>query len=303
MANSSGAIQSRKVHSNLLENGFDSLLSAAEAVQRDEGPRSLKEAVLHIGNGAELLVKAKLAEEHWTLIFSNTDQASYEKLTAEEFPSVDFPKAVDRLRNIVGVEVDKSLFEHVESLRKLRNKLTHFTTTLDPTRTKSLVAKSMTFCVEFCEQQSMVTVEAEDKLGEIVRNLAELQEFVNDRMNTISEELECSHVLECPECWQEAMVSENGDLHCKFCRYRTVAREFAESKSQRPVEDCPECLQESTFAFELYDNDSGGWFCYSCGEGGENYDHCMRCNQMAYFPDPEDFEICDDCMTYIANLK
>ena len=92
MVSSSSDNQSEQLQLNLLDNALDSLLSAAEAVQRNEGPRSLKEAVLHLGNGIELLVKARLAREHWSLIFSNTDQASYDKLTDAEFTSVDFPR-------------------------------------------------------------------------------------------------------------------------------------------------------------------------------------------------------------------
>ena len=97
MVNDNTDNQSEQLQLNLLDNALDYLLSAAEAVHRDEGPRSLKEAVLHLGNGIELLVKARLARDHWTLIFSNTDQASYDKLADAEFSSVDFPKAIVRL--------------------------------------------------------------------------------------------------------------------------------------------------------------------------------------------------------------
>ena len=188
MVNDNTVNQSEQLQLNLLDNALDYLLSAAEAVHRDEGPRSLKEAVLHLGNGIELLVKARLARDHWTLIFSNTDQASYDKLADAEFSSVDFPKAIARLEQIARVSVDKAVISHINSLRKLRNRLTHYTATLDSAQTKSLVAKSMAICVEFCEQQDMATPDSESKLGEIYLNLVELQEFVNERLKTISEE-------------------------------------------------------------------------------------------------------------------
>ena len=88
------------VQLNLIENGLDFLLSAAESVQRDENPRSLKDAVLHVANGTELLFKARLTGEHWSLIFSNPSDASHEKLAGEEFHSVEFEKAVERLGSV-----------------------------------------------------------------------------------------------------------------------------------------------------------------------------------------------------------
>ena len=299
--NSNTGSQPEQVHNNLVGNALDFLLSAAEAVQRDKGPRSLKEAVLHLADGSDLLIKARLMREHWSLVFSDTDQASYEKLSEAEFRSVDFGKAVDRLGKIAGVHLDKSAIVHVENLRKLRNRLTHFTTTLDSAQTKSLVAKSMNFCVEFCEQQGMTDTDVQSKLGEISGNLTELQEFVDDRMNTITKELKDSLVFECPECWQEAMVSEEGDLNCKFCMYRTDAGDFAQSQSEGSVADCPECGHESTFAFVPYGNGSGGWHCFSCGAGGDDYDHCMRCDQMAYFANHDDIKFCDECWSHIMS--
>lgn len=56
--------------------------------------------------------------------------------------------------------------------------MAHFTATLNSAQAKSLVAKSTSFCVEFCEQQGMATPNAESALGEIHHNLDKLQEFV-----------------------------------------------------------------------------------------------------------------------------
>ena len=289
---------------NLLDNALDFLLSAAEAVRRDEGTRSLKEAVLHLGNGVELLVKARLAREHWSLIFSSIDQANYDKLADGEFTSVDFPKAVARLEQIVRVPIDKSIIFHVDNLRKLRNRLAHFTAELDPVQTKSLVAKSMSFCVEFCEQQSMVSSDATGKIGEIQVNLTGFQEFVDDRMKSISEEWKGALIWECPGCWQEALVSDGGEVECKFCKRRFTPQELAFRYSEDVPEDCPHCDAESSFAFVLYTNEDGRWVCFSCGEGGENYDSCVRCYRLTYSPGHDGgIAICDSCWWYIMDQQ
>ena len=295
--------QPDQVQLNLLENALDFLLSAAEAVRRDEGPRSLKESVLHLANGIELLVKARLVREHWSLIFSNINQASVEELAKADFASVDFPTAVKRLEQIAGVTIDKSVLSHIDSLRKLRNQITHFTAPLDSTQTKSLVAKSMTFGVEFCDEQDMVATDVASKIGEIHVNLTELQEFVDARMKSISGEWKGAGIWECPECWQEALVIDGGEVDCKYCKCTFDPSEMASSHSEESVEDCPECGGEQTFAFILYNNDAGGWLCFSCGEGGADYDHCMRCDSMESFSRSEDFKVCSSCWSHILNRE
>ena len=171
-----------------------------------------------------MLFKARLAEEHWTLIFANPDEASHEKLAGEEFRSLDFQRVVERLDKVAKVQIDKDTNAHLNNLRKFRNRLTHFTAGLEPEQTKSLVAKSMALCIKFCEEQGMMQRESESKLGEIHQNLAELQEFVDERMKAISDEWKDTFIVECPECWQEALVIDGREVHCKFCRMNVPLR-------------------------------------------------------------------------------
>ena len=298
MVNDNTSNQSEQLQANLLENGLDFLLSAAEVLNRDGGPRSLKDAVLHLANGIELLVKARLAREHWSLIFSDINKASYEELSKADFKSVDYPTTTKRLEQIVGVSIDKSVSTHVNSLRKIRNKLTHFTATLDPAQAKSLLAKSMNFCIEFCEQQNMVSGDVESKLGEINMNLMVLQEFVADRMKSISREWKDTVIWECPECWQEALIVDGGEVTCAFCRRKADPQELAEGHSDLPnVEDCPECGEESTFAFVLYTNEDARWVCFFCGQSGENYDNCGRCDRMTHSPESGGIPLCEACLS------
>lgn len=303
MVSSSTNNQSEQVQLSLLENALDSLLSAAEAVHRDEGPRSLKEAVLHLANGAELLVKARLAREHWSLIFSNINQASFGELAKADFESVNFSIACKRLEQIAGVPLDKSVIAYVDNLRKLRNQLTHFTATLDSAQAKSLVAKTMNFCLEFCEQQDMITPDMEDLLGPIHRNLARLTEFVEERSEANWEEewedRENRLIWDCPECWQSTLVIDNGDVDCKFCKRKFEPRKVAEINAiVQPVDDCLECGAESTVAFAktIMDRNFPDWICFSCGV---IYGHCFECygyDQLTPIDDSSDILYCEKCL-------
>ena len=275
--------RSEQLKTSLLDNAFDALSSAADAVNRDQGPRGLKEAVLHLANGVELVLKARIAQEHWTLVFANVDQAGYAKIRDGDFVSVDFPKALVRLDNIMEVTIPKASTDHLGSLRKIRNKLMHHTTALDSAQTKSLVAKGMSFCVDFCETQNMLDPDAEGKLREIRMNLRGFQEFVDERMSIIINEANYTLIWECPECLQEALTIDGGVVQCQFCGNNADPQKLADSNSEVEPEDCPECWTEQTFAFVLRNNENGMWACFSCGEHSENYDHCMRCDRLVYF--------------------
>ena len=303
MADGIANIQTEQLQLSLLENALDFLLSAAESVHRDDSPRSLKDAVLHVANGVELLVKSRLAREHWTLIFSSIDKASQERLIKGDFVSVDFQNTLTRLEQIVGISIDDPFNTHLDDLRKVRNRLTHFTATLDPVQTRSLLAKSMNWFVDFCEQQDLVTPEVQSQFGEIHKNLTALQEFVDGRMERILDEWKDALIWECPECWRQALVIDAGEAHCKFCLHKTDPQELAASNTEIPVEDCPECDAESTFALVLYNNEEGEWVCFACGVSGEDYAPCMRCDRMENFPDQDEVHICESCWSDVMSRR
>ncbi len=301
MSNRSSTDPSERLECGLLDSALDFLLSAAESCRRDEGPRSLKDAVLHVANGVELLVKARLAREHWSLIFAQVNVAQYSKVDSADFISVDFSTACRRLENIAGVKVENSGNFPVARLRKLRNRLTHFTSEVELQQAKSLVAKAMAFCVEFCEQQGMVSIDSEDKLSGIHMNLTEFEEFVDERMKNISEELKFHFVWTCPECWQAALSVDAGVVECMFCRKQHSPQELAAKEGEGSARDCPECWTESSLAFVLYNNEYGEWVCFSCGESGANYRDCMRCGEMQFFSEDEDLHICESCWSYVRS--
>ena len=298
MVSENATDRSERLRIVLMDNALDFLLSAAESVCRDEGPRSLKEAVLHLANGVELVLKARIAQEDWTLIFAHTDQASYDKIVSGDFVSVDYSRAIDRLRKMVGVTIEGDFKKHLSDLRKQRNRLTHFGGELGVAQTKSLLAKGMAFCVAFCEQQGLVNPDADSKLGEIHKNLTGLQEFVADRLNHILATAEYSIIWECRECWQEALTIDGGVVRCQFCRRDADPHRLAAINSEGDVEDCPECYIEQTFAFVLLNNEQGMWVCFSCGIYGDHYERCIRCDSLGDFRYDE-LKICEICLEYL----
>ena len=97
--------------------------------------------------------------------------------------------------------------------------------------------------------------------------------------------------------WQQALVIDGGDVDCKFCKQEANPQELAESNAEGQIGDCPECSEESTFTFVIYNNDHGEWVCFSCGVRGENYDNCFRCEQLTYTHVVGDVVFCENCMS------
>ncbi len=76
-----------------LENGLDYMTSVVDLLAGNPTERDLKYAVLHLSAGIEVLLKARLAQEHWTLVLDNVDQAS--KL---QYERGDFTSGVSRIQ-------------------------------------------------------------------------------------------------------------------------------------------------------------------------------------------------------------
>ena len=85
---------------------------------------SLKHIILNLANCLELLIKYRLEQEHWTLIFSDTNKAKYSNYLDGDFVSVDIKSGTYRLKNICDV---KCSFVASTRIYQYRNRLMHYT--------------------------------------------------------------------------------------------------------------------------------------------------------------------------------
>ena len=63
----------------------------------------MKHIILNLANCLELLVKYRLEQEHWTLIFSDLNKAKYSDYLAGDFINVDVKPGICRLKNICEI--------------------------------------------------------------------------------------------------------------------------------------------------------------------------------------------------------
>jgi hypothetical protein len=104
---------------DLISNATDFLKSATADLKNRP-----KHSVIAFYTAIELILKARLMAEHWTLVVSkNADRASFAK---GDFVSVSFDEACTRLQNVIGSPLPDDGRAIFNSLRKHRNKMVHF---------------------------------------------------------------------------------------------------------------------------------------------------------------------------------
>jgi len=280
---------------SLLENAFDYLLSASEH-QAANTARDNKYAVLHLVAGIELLLKARLHYEHWTLLFNDVDKANLSARGRGDFKGIDFDIAIKRLTEVVGIKFDSRNLENLRLLRDVRNKIQHFAIAIDVDTLKSLLAIGYNFALDFYgeEIQELARRANEDISGELLQNikdkLNEFAEFVRQRMEILRPDLASAiKVISCPICTQDAMVLGDGRPHCLYCNISSSAEELADllfwNDTTFRIVECPHCGTETCVSQTEFGKVTG--FCTSCGEEGTYY-KCSRCGRpiVDYHDDP-----------------
>ena len=285
-----------RISFHILENALDYVLSAAEHANL-HSPRSWKYAILHLVAGIELLLKARLQNEHWSLLFQRVDQASEDSLQSGNFASVDFETTCNRLENIAGVGIERLDLSYLNELKDIRNRIQHFAIEIEIAQVKALVAKGINFFLEFSQANMHEQVSAMGRpMERIHRHLRGFEEFVESRMDEIRPQLEdAPDLIECRVCWQDTLKIGDGDPHCPFCGFQTTAEELAEELGEGSLdEECLECGAE-TMCFVLRNNDFGVDYCTTCGT---TQAVCVNCRRR-YIGDSE---YCIDCQAYTADL-
>jgi len=109
------------IFDSLTRNAFDFLLRGI--AEFDKNP---KYSVIHFCAAVEMLLKARLMKEHWSLIVSKPEQANLAKFTAGDFSSISLEEARARLRDVVGEDIGDDAYGSFRALANHRNKMVHF---------------------------------------------------------------------------------------------------------------------------------------------------------------------------------
>lgn len=191
----------------LIENAVDSVAHAIDLMAwkdiADERSR-LKQAILSVAHGVELLLKERLRRVHPSLVWEDVDK--YPRLDAR---TVGVDKAIHRLKSIGAVVLDKSDVALIRSLRNTRNAIEHFSWQTTRQEASLIVGQALSFAVDFAEQHLSYDIahrfRRDDTWQQLVENSAPFVKAHSER-----------HDRQAP--------SGEFDYPCDFCNAMTISR-------------------------------------------------------------------------------
>ncbi len=232
-----------EVHFPPVQNGMDYLRSVVthltwrpyRARKPNPGPEQLKYAVLHLQAAAEVLLKARLLHEHWSLVFQDPGKANRKKFEEGDFASCGLRETVKRLSDIAGVDIGEAARRALEDLAASRNALQHYGLTDSAAAVEARAASVLDFLLAFVEGHLLPQLSEADavdvsfELGIVTEGVTEIKQFVKARMDRLSrKELKRfkNQTVKCPSCKQWALVVDSDGPRCLVCMYKWESWEW-----------------------------------------------------------------------------
>ncbi|MEU9774551.1 MULTISPECIES: hypothetical protein [unclassified Streptomyces] len=268
-----------------VRNGIDYLASVVEHLYEEESavePRDLKYAVLHLQAAAEVLLKARLLREHWSLVFKDPGKATRKDFDSADFESCGTGAAVERLRDIVGINFEKKETEALDALAKDRNALQHYGLTHNAHAVEARAGRVLDFLLRFLEDELLPLLDGRERemaaremipVSDGVRNISS---FVTRRLNRLRGELkgQQSLTLQCPDCEQMTLVVVPGGGVCHFCSAswssdESIASDYLEAhgETEELIQLCPQCDDYALVEGVVFADDptaAGALYCFGC---------------------------------------
>lgn len=253
------------------------------ASDRPVSDRDLKYAVLHLQAATEVLLKARLVREHWSLVFKDPGNATRTAFEQGKFDSCSMNATLDRLVSIAGVPITAKQREAIKDLAETRNALTHYGHTANAYAVEARAARVLGFLLDFVplHLHPVLSSEAqfvEETMEDVRQKLRDIEALVKNRMQELKGPLNelGDRTVICPECRQWALVVGDGDpVTCRFCLVALDLNDAVilywmdvlnEDESLAPV-DCPTCDTEKaiTWVSTASNKTEEVALCFQCG--------------------------------------
>ena len=246
---------------NLVENAFDFLNQAIQ-----EFPSHPKYSMIHFCAAVELLIKARLMQEHWALIVAKPEDADQGKFLQGDFNSVGLDEANRRLSRVADDGIGQRALESFRSISKHRNRLIHFVHpdfTSDPYKLAQVVAEQSTawFYLQklLTEQWQVYFKSWRNQITAIDTALKKQRVYLRAKFEVLESQIE-----------QETLVGETfvDCIGCGFraARQKPILTDLYEEKcvvcdlvSTALVFVCPNCAESVVL------HDDGHGDCSHCG--------------------------------------
>lgn len=266
-----------KYNKDIFENGIDFLEKSLE-----EFKESPKFSVLHFAVAVEILLKARLVQEHWSLVVQqNANKTKYIK---GDFQSVSLDEAVKRLKEIVGEHISDIELKSFKKMASHRNRVVHFchgdfTEDSDGKELKKIIK-------EQCECWFYLKNIFTKRWSRYFEEHLERFESLDWKMRKHWEYLSTVYERVKPELDKSEKEGARIGL-CRFCNYQAVP--FQEDYENYSSGNCLVCNWRNT-KLEIqcdcgeniiFEND-GFETCESCGKKYEPQDLYSLINDLGY---------------------
>jgi hypothetical protein len=106
---------------DLIENGFDFLEKAIQQFKTEP-----KYSVINFCAAIELLLKARLMSEHWSLLIATKNHPDINNFRSGNFKSINFNDLIPRITSVTGEKIPTETTSCFRKLASHRNKMIHF---------------------------------------------------------------------------------------------------------------------------------------------------------------------------------
>jgi hypothetical protein len=247
----------------LAKSAFDFFRKAFSEVSTDP-----KYSTIHFYTGVELLFKARLLHEHWTLVVAKPELATLSHFKSGHFRSVTLEDAIQRLENIAEERMSKEERGCLAKVGNHRNQIIHFFhegyvgDKPDPAIVSEVVAeqfRAWVYVQRRLENQWSDHFSAHaDSIRQLNDTIQKNRQFLAAKFKLIEPEIEKhrsngSEIIRCDSCGMEAAVVDSWKPPARIANCLVCHRENASIAME-----CPECK-------ELVFFDEGEGTCQKCG--------------------------------------
>lgn len=170
-------------------------------------------SIIYFYTALELLFKARLLREHWTLVINDfkNSKSSFEQFKKGDFNSVYLDDAATRIRNLFKDLPDK-YENNFKGIKEERNKLVHFPITDLAKEKKKLLQvlyKAWYYMLFLLQKQwKDIFISFEEDIKLIDRKIKENNEFLKEKSNILIEKYPNKYTMQtCCFCGHNATVS------------------------------------------------------------------------------------------------